>query len=188
MAGPVLEILLWQSVSGDRARLLHDLVAAVTGSVDEDLLHVVTTRPLGGSYDGNPSLPFLIVSGLDEASPDPAGIEAAFGRVPRDSIALCAMTNGSDARRVLAELSLAIAERLDGVVAFNGLLLPNRGVDVDGTLDEVLPVAAEYLAGLPGKVAVIPYENVYGGKWGSHVGDATFLRAWLNHPDFYLIK
>jgi hypothetical protein len=24
--------------------------------------------------------------------------------------------------------------------------------------------------------------------WPSHVADATFLRAWLAHPDFHMIK
>ncbi|MGF6229414.1 hypothetical protein QFZ27_003369 [Inquilinus ginsengisoli] len=47
---------------------------------------------------------------------------------------------------------------------------------------------ARYLIGLPGKVIAIPYELGNGRVWGRHVGDTTFLRAWLGHPDFHMIK
>lgn len=189
MAGPTLEILLWHPFSADRARQLRDLVAAVTRSLDEDPLQVFTTRPFGGSYDGNPSLPFLIEpENLDDERDDLADIEAAFGRVPRAAVGLCAMTKGSDAHRVLAELALAITERLDGVVDFNGLLLPNEGWHEHPPWAEIKLVAARYLVGLPGKVVAIPYELGNGRVWGGHVGDTTFLRAWLGHPDFHMIK
>ncbi|MFE0757795.1 DUF6368 family protein [Inquilinus sp. NPDC058860] len=188
MAGPTLEILLWEPVSGDRARVLRDLIASVALSADADPLQVFTTRPLGGSYEG-PSLPFLIdPNSLDNESTDPAGVEAAFGRIPRDSVFLSAEVGGSSSHRILAELGLAIAERLDGIIAFCGLLLPFQGLYDSRTWDEIQVAAAEYLAGLPGTVAVIPYEMAGGEIWGVHVGDVIFLRAWLGHPDFHLIK
>jgi hypothetical protein len=169
--------------------MLLDLVSAVTCSLDEDPLQVFTTRPFGGSYDGNPSLPFLVEpENLDGGRDDLADVEAAFGRVPRAAVGVRAMTKGSDAYRVLAELALAIAERLDGVVDFNGLLLPNEGWHEHPPWEEIKAVAARYLIGLPGKVVAIPYELGNGRVWGGHVGDATFLRAWLGHPDFHMIK
>lgn len=168
--------------------MLRDLVASVTLSGYADPLQVFTTRPIGGSYEGE-SLPFDIEPGsLDEEPLGLASIEAAFGRVPRDSVFLDAGVNGSDSHRILAELALAIAERLDGIIAFCGLLAPFRGLFDSRTWDEVQADAANHLAGLPGKVAVIPYETADGGIWGAHVGDTTFLRAWLDHPAFRMVK
>lgn len=193
MGGPTLEILLWHPFSADRIRLLRDLVAAVTCSLDEDPLQVCTTRPIGGSFDGNfdghASLPFLIEpENIGHDRDGLAEIQAAFGRIPCAAVGVCAMTNGPDAHRVLGELGLAIAERLDGVIDFDGLLLLNDGWHRHPSWEEIQLAASEYFAGLPGKVVAIPYELENGRVWGWHVGDATFLRAWLSHPDFYLIK
>lgn len=193
MGGPVLEVLLWEPIAGDRARVLQDLIASVTDFTSPDNPQVATTRPIGGSFDGNfdgyPSLPITIkAKGVDEESHDPAGVEAAFGRIPHDSVVVCAFTSGRDSHRALAEIGLAIAERLGGVIDFCGLLAPFRGLSDSRSWDEVQADAADHLAGLPGKVVVIPYETADGGIWGGHVGDATFLRAWLGHPNFRMIK
>jgi hypothetical protein len=188
VAGPYAEVLLWDPVSEDRARVLRDLVASVTLSGYADPFQVFTTRPIGGSYEGE-SLPFDIEpDNLDEEAVDPVAVEAAFGRIPRGSVFLSAGMNGTDSHRILAELALAIAERLDGIIDFCGLLAPFRGLFDSRTWDETQTDAADHLAGLPGKVVVIPYETGVGGTWGAHVGDITFLRAWLDHPAFRMVK
>ncbi|MEU2179335.1 DUF6368 family protein [Streptomyces thermolilacinus] len=41
---------------------------------------------------------------------------------------------------------------------------------------------------LPGRLAEVSYDTGGGGRWLRHVGDVEFLEAWLQHPDFHLIK
>ena len=40
---------------------------------------------------------------------------------------------------------------------------------------------------MPGQVFDM-YYTVAGDRWVSHMVDTTFLRAWLQHPNFHMIK
>ena len=41
---------------------------------------------------------------------------------------------------------------------------------------------------LPGTVREVSYDTGGGDRWIRHVGDVQFLSAWLQHPDFHLVK
>jgi hypothetical protein len=41
---------------------------------------------------------------------------------------------------------------------------------------------------MPGRIIEIPYETASGDEWLFHVVDPEFMRAWLTHPDFHMIK
>ena len=41
---------------------------------------------------------------------------------------------------------------------------------------------------LPGRVRSIGYETARGTRWLYHVLDAEAMCAWLEHPDFHLVK
>ncbi len=45
-----------------------------------------------------------------------------------------------------------------------------------------------FVQGMPGKVYEIYYETARETQWVYHIVDTTFLRAWLNHPHFHMIK
>jgi hypothetical protein len=189
MSGPTAQILLLEAVPEHGIRTLHGIVAALAGRDDRGTLSVVTTRPLGGSYEGV-GRPFLVefdaVPGDED--PEPDAVAAAFGSRPQASVSISALANRSEDHRVLGDISLAVAERLNGLVAFGGLLLPPAFRNRTHASDDARPAAAELVAGLPGRIVAITYETAGGRTWGEHVGDATFLRAWLGHPDFHMVK
>ncbi|RLV04314.1 hypothetical protein CTZ27_10075 [Streptomyces griseocarneus] len=88
---------------------------------------------------------------------------------------------------MLGRLALALAERLDAVIDFDGLLgCPTLR---DDTGEEASPERARALvASLPGRAAEVSYDTGGGGRWFRHVGDVEFLAAWLQHPGFRLVE
>jgi hypothetical protein len=51
-------------------------------------------------------------------------------------------------------------------------------------LDEI----SAYVTAMPGKVYEIEYTTAAGRRAVSHIVDVSFLRAWMEHPNFYMIK
>ncbi|SRR6266699_7056702 len=47
---------------------------------------------------------------------------------------------------------------------------------------------SEYVQAMPGKIYEINYETESNGQWVYHIVDTVFMRAWLNHPRFRMIK
>jgi hypothetical protein len=62
-----------------------------------------------------------------------------------------------------------------------GLQLPPRSVP---SLEEI----SAYVQAMPGKIYEIYYETASNGRSVYHIVDTTFMRAWLNHPRFRMIK
>ena len=62
-----------------------------------------------------------------------------------------------------------------------GPLLPPHP---EPSLEEI----SAYVQVMPGKVYEIYYETARKTPWVHHIVDITFLRAWMNHPHFHMIK
>ena len=92
--------------------------------------------------------------------------------------------------RILGELVVRLARALEGVVGFDGALLPRSSPARVERLNwaEVAGVAREFLAPLPGRVVTIEYEVNDSRVCAYRVGDWQFMQGWLQHPDFYMIK
>lgn len=45
-----------------------------------------------------------------------------------------------------------------------------------------------FVHSMPGQVYEIYYETASNGRWVHHIVDAAFLRAWMKHPNFYMVK
>ncbi|BBH69728.1 hypothetical protein ACTI_64130 [Actinoplanes sp. OR16] len=93
----------------------------------------------------------------------------ALGFLPATEIVLAAALHRPESHRMLATTALELAVLYDGFVDFDGLLPP---------------VAAT----LPGRLFTIASGPLATVDDGWHVGDAEFLRAWLRHPGFRMVK
>ncbi|MFE5587824.1 DUF6368 family protein [Kitasatospora sp. NPDC056531] len=113
---------------------------------------------------------------------------SAFARPPVQGLVVGAGCSGSVNHVLLGHLALTLALRLDALVDFDGLLssLPAAGDDTGN--EAVLARGRALASALPGRLAEISYDTGGGGRWHRHVGDVEFLRAWLQHPDFHLVK
>ena len=95
---------------------------------------------------------------------------SALPWVPIQEICLGGYQSGRENQRALGNLALLLAERLDALVDFYGLL--------DQAPSE--PVV--------GRIYETSYQIDGDSRGHSHVGDSAFLGAWLRSPDFQMIE
>ncbi|MGY3340144.1 hypothetical protein ACVW0K_006243 [Streptomyces filamentosus] len=192
MSGPAVGLLLFEP------RAFEDILADVVPWLES------FCRPVEVSASG--TLDFWVEDGsaVGFPVPDPTGVGvffltedeetpgededySALSRTPVQGLVLGAGCSGPANHRLLGHLALALAQRLEALVDFGGLLgspVPRDDTDEGASPDRARAPAAA----LPGRVVEVPYETGDGGREVGHVGDAEFLAAWLRHPDFPMVK
>ncbi|MFD3557966.1 DUF6368 family protein [Streptomyces goshikiensis] len=123
----------------------------------------------------------------DEEIPAEDEDYSAFSRSPVQGLVVGAGCSGPVNHTLLGHLTLALARRLDGLVDFDGLLSGCPAAR-DDTRNETVLARARAQASALGRLAEVSYDTGGGGRWLRHVGDVEFLEAWLQHPDFHLVK
>lgn len=124
----------------------------------------------------------------DEEIPAEDEDYSAFSRPPVQGLIVGAGCSGSVNHVLLGHLTLALARRLDALVDFDGLLGGHRTAGEDTSNKAVLARARALASDLPGRLVEVSYDTGGGDRWLRHVGDVESLEAWLQHPDFHLIK
>jgi hypothetical protein len=111
-------------------------------------------------------------------------------RSPAAELSLLAYCSGPDNHLLLGRLALFLAERFDALIDFGGLLGYRYSIHDASDEEEAtrLAEARALVSSLPGRVWEMPYAAYGGGRAYSHVGDREFLAAWLEHPDFRMVK
>ena len=114
-------------------------------------------------------------------------MQTAFGFRPVASIGVGANCNGDLDNRILAELCAHLAERLGGAVDLGGRLYGHVPPEVvrqfQGAGPDYLRQQQDFVAR-----ATASLPGVLIDADGRQFCDATFLRAWLAHPYFRMIK
>src|SRR5262245_41912274 len=179
MAGPTTGLLLPDLLTPQRVEDVRSQVRSLASSVEGDDFWIR-------------GRPFLLSFGPDypEEFEELAatGLPSVIGWTPRDAVNFSAMSNRDVDHRLLGELCLSFASQLGGLVHFGGDLegLPTLPVDRPSPALRI-----ETLGGLAGSLFAAPF-GPYGdgpGRYGTlHFGDSEFLRAWLRHPRFHLVK
>ena len=88
------------------------------------------------------------------------------------------------------ELVLQLATVLHGVIDFDGALVraASHARIERATWPGVARSVHEFLARIPGNVVEIEHQVNENRVWACHAGDCEFMRGWLQHPDFHMIK
>src|SRR5260221_223192 len=103
-------------------------------------------------------------------------VKELLGYLPEQSIGVSSGCNQDNDHTTLGQFMLHLAEVYDGLIDMGGAIMP--------PLDEV----SGYVPAMPGKVYEIEYTTASGRRAVSHIVDVSFLRAWIEHPNFYMIK
>lgn len=199
MAGPVAGVLLRRALTGEEAaafdRWLNEVFTPDRHGDNDRYVRVPAA--IGAPDEATEAGPINIVR---EAWPagdydDMTDFIDRIGFRPAELIDLYAGVNGRIDHLVLGRTCLALARRYDGLVDFGGAVdlagyRPKRGYDTEDVqeIERWLTAIEAAIKTLPGTVYSIPYETARGTPWVSHVGDAEFLAAWLDHPRFHMIK
>ncbi len=135
---------------------------------------VTDTRPIGGSYFGSEQpfifskSPFELEEYDDYSPPILSFLHEAFRFVPENILTFSAMCNGAHNHRILGELMLHFGSTLGGIVDFDGSPVPPDAIDE--------------------LVKTIAYRSASGLMLPAQFARPEFLRSWLNHPQFQMVK
>lgn len=190
MAGPTASIIVPDSMNDELRADIRADVKRMSTKVDADDFWI-QGRPfiltLGPEYEGE----------LEEYVTD--GVPQVIGWTPRDTIGLAAMCNERQDHLILGHLCLHFVRKTNGLVDFGGALTPPIRCEVQRLFDEHYsgagtswadwePHFRTMIQDLPGHVYAVPYTTADRHAWVSHLCDADFLEAWLQHPDFHMVK
>jgi hypothetical protein len=137
-------------------------------------------EPEGGRCPGSIQLYRIdaaeAVSGASFLSPaDWQQYGSALGWVPACELSIAIYCNRRRDHQILAWLCVELAKRLDGMI------------DLDGPM----PIPPEKMwldCGLRGRAIPVVYAIDESRSAKVHVVDADFLRSWMSHPDFHMVK
>ncbi|MEU6425626.1 DUF6368 family protein [Microbispora sp. NPDC046973] len=116
---------------------------------------------------------------------------SAFTPPPVQGLTVSAAASGRTNHLLLGYVALVIARRLGALVDFDGLLGYGHRLSEPDTENEARRAEAwQLVSSLPGVIREVSWDrrDGDGGHGWSHVGDPEFLAAWLEHPEFHLIK
>ena len=212
--GPAVRVLLDQPLDGEQidelAAWLADTAEQVHTDPDEALgwrlygLAAVEPPPSGTNSDTSTDCRVdVVIADQITGGGDPdrdRRVQAALGYLPAQHIWICAGCNQRADHRAIGTLASAVAERYHAVIDLLGPLTPpdlpwrdwhvNRRLvdDPDQRTEGALTAISAYVTAMPGTVHEMYYDIDERQIWVSHLVDATFLRAWLRHPHFHMIK
>ncbi|MFG3151499.1 DUF6368 family protein [Streptomyces sp. NPDC048219] len=192
MSGPAVGLWLFEPCAFEK--ILTDVVPwlqtfcePVETEADGDLSFRVRDVSHLGLQDVDPADACGFFLSEDECLPADDEDYSAFSMPPVQGLILCAGCSGPENHLLLGHLALGMARCLGALVDFDGVL--GYPAPRDATRGEAdLALARTLVTSLPGTVAEVSYDTGDGARWFRHVGDTEFLAAWLQHPEFHLIK
>ena len=190
MGGAAATILL-PAVDEPALEAWRDLVSRRSIKIEDDDFWIPSELEARGSG----GLPFywnraaLGDEFLDLRHDELAQIRDAFGLGINGGIGLAAMCRGRPSDRILGELCLEFLADRQGLVLFDGLLVPTLELAAwrRWHAKDHVAQAADFPAAIgphPGKIAAIDCE----GEPSRHVCDARFLAFWMTHEAFHFVN
>ncbi|MET8755589.1 DUF6368 family protein [Streptomyces sp. NPDC004667] len=191
MAGPAIGLWLFEHSSFDDIRAsvtpwLETFCDPVQTKADGDLAFRVREPAVLGLDALKTAEAGMFFLSEDDCIPADDEDYSEFLVPPVQGLILAVGCSGQVNPVLLGHLALAFAQRLHAMIDFDGVLGYTPGNRTDEAAD--LARSRTLVASLPGTVREVSYDTGGGDRWIRHVGDLQFLSAWLQHPDFRLVK
>lgn len=172
MAGPVSLILLNSIPTATAVERINEVIDSLAKKREGTDFYLNTNLI---QFNSDDLRPFGIVMNTttDEvcfSAEELVSIEEKLGFSARYYINLYAMCNKAADHQLLGLLTLRVAEETGGLIDFCGYL-EESGIDK-----------------LPGQLYAIDCETTDGKGTPTHFGDAEFMKHWIAHKNFHMIK
>jgi len=175
MAGPTSAVLLGSIPSETELAEIQNIIEKLSTRIEGTDFWVVTTIPINGTADISSLIearPFILE--LEELTADGfytasklSQIESFSHTRPVFCLTLSAMCSHQVDHRILGDLTLYLANKLNGIIYF------------DGKLDSAK------IAGYQGRTRAIDTEEA---EAAYSICDTEFMKWWLCSPNFKMIK
>lgn len=173
MAGPTSSVLLRTNPDRSIISLIYKIIDDFATERTDTDFYINSTLTSSAKEDLRPfglELNSITNEYCNYSESELKSIEEEFKFTPKYDVGLFAMCNDRADHKILGQLTLKIAEAVDGIIEFGGRLDPEKIKDVNG------------------KICEIDYETANGRIAQHHVGDIEFMRNWLLDKNFYMIK
>lgn len=170
MAGPTLSVLL-KGFSTTNIQKLYVLIDELSEEREGKDFYMSSSSASYGMSEQKPFSFDIIDMDSDESEYDTQEldqIEIKTNFRPNTYILLMAMTNDFESYKLLGILALKIAKTFNGIIDFGGKL------NIDDSIK--------------GKTYNIDYKTAVGTSTQYNIGDAEFMKYWLVHENFNLVK
>jgi Family of unknown function (DUF6368) len=173
MAGPTSSVLLRITPDSSTIALVYKVIDDLATKRTDDDFHINSTLASSDKEELRPfgvELNSITSDYYNYSESELKLIEEKFKFYPKYDIGLYAMCNDIADHKILGQLTLKIAEAVDGIIEFGGRLNENK------------------IKHVKGKICGIDYETASGRIAQHHVSDIEFMRNWLVDKNFYMIK
>ncbi|GGI11707.1 DUF6368 family protein [Gottfriedia solisilvae] len=173
MSGPTVGILLKEKLSIENIKSLYQEIKNYSIEIDKKDIEsngfdfwINDGKSLGTSYFGE-GLPFgIIIEEVEFDETEENLIYQAVNYFPKQEIIIISYCNGKYEHLILANLAIMITEKFNGIIDMGGKLPSSYSEINDGSI----------------------WEISYGKDRVYHLSDVGFLKKWVQHPNFLMIK
>lgn len=202
MAGPTASILLRTVPDEVHKGLIYNVLGGISSERDGNDFWVNDTLSIGGKSKTE-GRPFGICFNEINENYHEHGeleliqIEAFTGFAPKFDLGFYAMCNDGIDHRILGELTYSFAKKLNGIIDFNGAIYTNKKLNEDWLTtvlaqqmkwQEIQTYHEEFARDIKGNLYSISYETSGGLMAIAQICDAEFMKNWLKHDRFHMIK
>ena len=173
MAGPASSVLLRIAPNSSTIALIYKVIDDLASERTEHDFYINSTLASPDKEDLRPfgvELNPITNDYYNYSESELKSIEDKFKFYPKYDIGLYARCNDKADHKILGQLTLKIAEAVDGIIEFGGRLDGNKIKHVNG------------------KICEIDCETANGRTVEHHVSDIEFMRNWLLDKNFYMIQ
>ncbi len=195
--GPISTILLAAKPTQKQLNEIDKIIQHISSIRENENFWVTSTKYINGSAEADGQPFALSINKIDKDNYEDASlanISSRIGYLPVYDIAIIAMCNQSIDHRILGELTYYFTNMFEAYIDFGGALLPTLKhlpwYMRSGThsWQDIEPYYQKMKSKIEGKLHVITYKVDSNRTWAYQIGDVEFMKNWLTHPDFHMVK